>query len=243
MDFDLRPFAFIHILFYEEGEHLLKVRSVTIFVIFFVLMVSPAVFGQDVAVSISDISGAAGDTVIIPVNVGNTSGLNVIAFEMTVEYDSRIMTAVSANTSGTIAGSWLIVSNATIPGQIAVSMAGSALSGSGVLVNMEFSIEPGVPMGMTSRLHFAEAVLNDGAPNAVPQDGVFTVGQSSSPPRLEGDANGDDRVDHRDLLKLVLTYNKNSGDSGYDPWADFNGDGRIDRDDVIVVWQNFGATR
>ncbi len=222
----------------------MKVVPPILAIVFFALVISPAVFGQSVDIIIPNTEGAAGDTVLILVNVGDVTSLGVVAFEMTVQYDSRILTAINATTSGTIAASWSIVSNTTVPGQISVSMAGmDALSGSGVLVNIEFLVNAGAPRDTMSQLHFTKARLNEGIPDSVAQDGVFTVGDSSVPPRLEGDVNGDNRVDHRDLLKLVLMYNKTSGDSGYDSWADFDADGDIDESDMIVVWRNFGAER
>jgi hypothetical protein len=232
-------------LFSVEGGYSLRASLIS-GVIYLALIVTPAVFGQSVEISIPDAEGPAGDTVDVPINISNVTGLNVIAVEVIIQYNSLVLSAVGANTSGTIAASWQVVPNTTIPGQIAISMIWNgtdALSGSGALVNIEFLVKPSVPTGFTSQLHFTKARLNEGTPGSVGLDGVFTVGGSSEPPRLEGDVNGDDRVDHRDLLKLVLTYNKNSGDQGYDLWADLNGDGRIDKDDVIIVWRNFGTVR
>jgi len=117
------------------------------------------------------------------------------------------------------------------------------LSGSGVLVNIRFSVRPAAQIGSISQLHFTKILLNEGMPSAVPRDGAFTVEHVPAGERLEGDVNGDNRVDRLDLLKLAVMYNKRSGDSGYDASADFNGDGRIDRQDMIMLWRNFGATK
>lgn len=306
----------------------MKITTLILGIIHLALMGSPAVFGQDVEINIPASSGAPGDTVIIPVNISDTTGRGIIAVDMTIQYNPRVLGAIDADISGTIAGTWTIFSNTATSGEISISMAGgmNELSGSGTLVNITFLVQPTARLVGTSQLSFSKAKLNEGLVPAVANDGTFTVGhipnalpvadangpykalpgaditfdgsgssdedndpltyawdfgdgstgtgvnpthayasagvytvtlvvndgtEDSQPDtttaaiedRLEGDANGDNSVDHLDLLKLILTYNKKSGDSGYDPAADFNNDGRIDKGDMIILWRNFGSRK
>jgi hypothetical protein len=225
----------------------LKVTALILGIVFFALMVSLATFGQNVEISIPASSGAPGSTVTIPVNISDTTGMEVIAVGITLQYDPQILSAIDADVSGTIAGTWQVISNTTIPGEVAIRMMWSEpptghLSGSGTLVNIRFLVQPAAQIDSTCQLHFVEVLLNETTPDVI-RDGIFTVAHVSPEARMEGDVNGDNCVDYRDLLKLVLMYKKKSGDSGYDPSADFNDDGSIDLDDMIVLWRNFGAAK
>jgi len=53
-----------------------------------------------------------------------------------------------------------------------------------------------------------------------------------------GDANGDGHVNDNDKAILDAAWDKKYGQPGYDPRADFNGDGLIDIDDLIIYIQN-----
>ncbi|MEI7847763.1 MAG: SBBP repeat-containing protein [Chloroflexota bacterium] len=58
---------------------------------------------------------------------------------------------------------------------------------------------------------------------------------------LEGDANDDNSVDMLDFSLLSSTYNKCSGDVGYDDRADFNEDQCVDTLDYSLLLENIGA--
>jgi len=206
-------------------------------------MIGMAALGQDIQVSIPPTTGAPGENVSIPIQIGNTTGRGIISVELTIQYDSQVLSAIDTNLSGTIAADWLIHSNTATPGQFIIGMVGiNPLSGSGALVNARFSVSATARGGATYLITFSRAVLNGGTPNAVTSPGVFTVGGEPAP-TLMGDANGDNRVDHQDVLKLAFSYNKSSGNSGFNPWADFNSDGRVDRQDMIILLQNYGKVQ
>ena len=63
---------------------------------------------------------------------------------------------------------------------------------------------------------------------------VVTVG-------LIGDFDSDGHVDVVDLLYLVDTWGKCTGDSGYDPRCDANGDECIDVVDLLYLVGNWGV--
>ena len=207
------------------------------------LMTSVTVIGQVVEVSITPSSGAPGEEIIIPIDIEQTTGRGVIAAELNIDYDSQVLSATGANLSGTIASDWFIQTNTTNSGQVIIRMAGvNPLNGSGHLVNVKFSVSATARIGSTYLLTFSKALLNEGVPNAATSPGIFTVAGIPEP-RLDGDANGDDRVDHLDILKLIFAYNKSSGNSGYDPEADFDSDGDVDRQDMIILVGNYGAIK
>lgn len=60
-----------------------------------------------------------------------------------------------------------------------------------------------------------------------------------APPNL-GDANGDGKVDIKDVVIVANAYCSKVGDPRYDPQADLNNDGVVDIMDLIIVTLNFG---
>jgi hypothetical protein len=182
------------------------------------------------------------------VNISNTTGRGIIAVDAILWYDSGILSFIDAAV-GTINESWMIVFNETTTGVVSINMIFDAqqdpLSGSGTFLNIRFLVRPSARIGAKSALSFdkEKTMLNEGQVGVVIQDGVFTVVGTSPEPGLEGDVNGDDRVNHLDLLKLILAYGKSIGESGYNPSADFNDDRKVDKGDLVILLRNFGATR
>ena len=225
----------------------MKITTSILITTLFMLISNSVAFGQNVVISIPDSSGAPGDTATVPVNISNTTGRGIIAVDAILRYDSGILSFVDAGV-GTMNESWLIVSNETSPGVVSINMIFDAqqgpLSGSGTFLNIRLLVRPSARIGAKSALSFdkEKTMLNEGQVGVVIQDGVFTVVGTSPEPGLEGDVNGDDRVDHLDLLKLILAYGKSIGESGYNPSADFNNDKQVDKGDLVILLRNFGAT-
>jgi hypothetical protein len=226
----------------------LKIKTSILTIALFSLLFSSAAFGQNVVISIPDSSGAPGDTATVPVNISNTTNRGIIAVDAILRYDSGILSFVDAGV-GTINESWLVVFNETTPGVVSVNMIFDAqqgpLSGSGTFLNIRFLVRSSARIGAKSALSFdkEKTMLNEGQVGVAIQDGVFTVVGTSPEPGLEGDVNGDDRVDHLDLLRLILAYGKSIGESGYNPSADFNNDRQVGKDDLVILLRNFGATK
>ncbi len=227
----------------------MKIATSILITALFSLILGSAAFGQSVTITIPDSSGAPGDTATVPVNISNTTNRGIIAVDALLRYDPGILSFVDAG-PGTINESWQVVSNEATPGAVSIVMIFDVhqqdpLSGSGVFLNIRFLVRSSARIGAKSQLSFdkEKTMLNEGQVGVAIQDGVFTVVGTSPEPGLEGDANGDDRVDHLDLLKLILAYDKSIGESGYNPSADFNNDKRVDRSDLVILLRNFGATR
>lgn len=124
------------------------------------------------SVSLPEAIGRQYTTILIPVLIDNAQGLGAADFR--VEFDQNVIHALGA-TPGNLTAGWNLATNATVPGQITVSMAGTGVlvTGSGVLANLHFDIV-GTP-GMTTTLHLAQLSLNDGAIPTDIADGSFTV--------------------------------------------------------------------
>ena len=128
-----------------------------------------------IEVAVPDTSAEHGDTIAIPVTVSNVTGEEIYAFQMTLTFDSLVLTADSAYSTGTISEPWgSPIFNDSIPGEIRIAMAGVyPLSGSGVLVYVVFKVEGS--QGNTTTIHFDEMVFNEGDPASITSDGLFEV--------------------------------------------------------------------
>lgn len=70
-----------------------------------------------------------------------------------------------------------------------------------------------------------------------------TPSPTPTPGTLAGDVNGDGVVDATDLGQVAASFNKRTGDSGFNANADLNSNGIVDIYDLVIVGLNFGRTR
>lgn len=130
-------------------------------------------YESDVAsVSLPNTGGGQHDIVQVPVNAASVNGL--AAADLTVTFNSSVLSARGART-GSLTPGWSVVVNTGTPGQIRLSMAspGGTVSGSGTLAILEFEVV-GSP-GTTTTLHISNISLNDGAIPVQAADGSFAV--------------------------------------------------------------------
>ncbi len=124
-----------------------------------------------VQLTLPDASGGQHAVVQVPINAANVQGL--LAADVTITFDAAVLEAQGAST-GSLTPGWSMATNATTPGQVTLSLAGSgSVSGSGVLAIIEFEVL-GAP-GEIRALHFDSVLLNDGAIPADLTDGSFTI--------------------------------------------------------------------
>lgn len=69
----------------------------------------------------------------------------------------------------------------------------------------------------------------------------FTI--QGAAPGLQGDVNGDNRVDGTDLILFGLHFGALRGTASYSAAADFNNDGAVDGLDLAILAANFGQTK
>ncbi|MBK8466506.1 MAG: hypothetical protein IPL32_11800 [Chloracidobacterium sp.] len=112
--------------------------------------------GQPGAVAVSLPTMNAGGTAIVPVTVGDLTGLGAISFEFQVTFDPAVLQPMTqpVNTSGTLTGdgSWNVFRNASNPGQLIVSgFSTNPLTGSGTLIDLRFDVigAPGQSTALT----------------------------------------------------------------------------------------------
>jgi lysophospholipase L1-like esterase len=103
----------------------------------------------------------------------------------------------------------------------------------------QFSYQPPAPLSGTVRVGLRSRDL------AVPANAVdreiarFTVRGTN---QIQGDLNGDGRVDGMDLILFGRHFGSFPGDRNWDENADFNNDAKIDGTDLAVLASNFGRS-
>jgi lysophospholipase L1-like esterase len=133
--------------------------------------------------------------------------------------------------------------------------------GAGIDLANTFLLINGQPVTATPQGTAQHATLT--YPPPAPWSGTMTVGLRSrdlaTPPNtidrqvakftiqgataLQGDVNGDNRVDGTDLILFGLHFGAQRGTANYLAAADFNADGAIDGLDLAILAANFGQTK
>lgn len=109
------------------------------------------------------------------VNVTDLTGLNVTSFECVIAYDSTKLSAISANPAGITSGKSLTV-NVSTPGEISVAFADvSALSGSGVLFEVEVLALDITPPDEVTPITWTSFSFNEGTPSDQTTDGNVQI--------------------------------------------------------------------
>ncbi|MFB6286500.1 MAG: cohesin domain-containing protein, partial [Candidatus Bipolaricaulia bacterium] len=138
------------------------------------VMGSSQALGQQVPVSIPDVEVQPGDTVSVPVEVGDLTNEGVTSYEFTVQYNGQIVEVTGAEAGPVTGDGGTFDANTSADGEVSVGFASaSALSGSGTLVVLQVR---GVSGG-ESPLAFVddESALNEGRVSAQFTGGTATV--------------------------------------------------------------------
>ena len=137
-------------------------------------------------VTLPNVNGAAGQTVLVPMSVSDTTGLGIEAASLSLSYDATVLTPLTAGT--TLVGGildpakWSVEQNTAEAGtwHIALATAAGATpsgspTGSGKLVTLEFAVDGLAMNGVASLLTLTRAELNEGLVSTSTVVGVFMV--------------------------------------------------------------------
>ena len=102
-----------------------------------------------------------------------------------------------------------------------------------------FTYQPPAPLAGKVTLGLRSRDLATPANTIDRQVASYTVRGSS----LQGDLNGDGRVDGMDLVHLALHFGALQGNPDYDATSDLNADGRIDGLDLAILAASFGQSK
>jgi len=147
---------------------------VFVLVVGIILLIGIAASGQTVDVTIPEMSGKAGDIVMVPIVVSDLTGLGIFSYSLTLTYDQEVLDATGVTVTGTLTEPWGSATVSDQPGKILIAAAGaSTLTGSGVLLYINFDVM-GTPGDSTS-LAFTNFLFNEGTPGANTTDGIFFI--------------------------------------------------------------------
>jgi len=127
-------------------------------------------------VRLPEIETAATDSILIPVQTYDVTGLDVYSAYMKIHFTPLVIQPDEIVTISTLTENWgTVTSNLNNPGEIFISIFGTeALTGSGILFNLDFDITG--TDGSFSDLSFAYFVYNDGIPEVTLFDGIIYIG-------------------------------------------------------------------
>ncbi len=132
--------------------------------------------GTRIILSSENATGQAGSDVTVPLRISDVSGQGVRSYTVVVTYDSDLISAVSASSTGTLTADWGNPSFQKVDGQVVIQgKSTTALSGEGILVNLVFHVQADVTDGVTTPISLVFAQLNTGSPEITTANGLLTL--------------------------------------------------------------------
>lgn len=122
--------------------------------------------GTGVPVDVERVNGGAGETVTVPITIGDVSGLDGIGYQFTLRYDADVASFVEADAAGTLSDRGILtVRDDPTTGTLTGAWASTeALEGSGDLLNLTMRLDA---QGGAS-LAFTDFALFDGSGGRIP---------------------------------------------------------------------------
>lgn len=143
--------------------------------LFFLLIFFAASGFADVKVDLPDTTCFQKDTVNIPINVSDLSGLGVYSYEFKLNFDAKVVHFIGVDSAKTLTETWGAAwINSTNPSQIIMGNYNvNPLKNSGILTFLRFAIIGQV--GDSTRLDLQNFQFNSGNPDAMVKDGTLKI--------------------------------------------------------------------
>ncbi len=188
-----------------------------------------------------------GDEFVALVEVDPT-GYGISSGDLNLSFPSSVVELLSAD-PGTLLGDNALTGIRQIDNfagtlRLAMSRQGTTPSPSpeGSLAVLRFIVKSDAPPGdyliRPTRLALADEKSADIGNIELAAGTVHVTGIT-----LQGDANGDNLVDYRDLAVLGAAYGTGKGETGFNSAADLNGDGLVDFRDLAILGANYGKAQ
>lgn len=141
-------------------------------VLFF--LISRSVFAQ-IPVSVDSIYASSGDTVLVPVSVGDVTDSSIESYQFDFFFSDSVLEPLGATLEGTIAEDWGVpFVNMNNPGEIRIGAYGiDYLAGSGAIAFLKFFVKGEI--GDSTRLEVRNFIFNNGNPEAIIHNGQLVV--------------------------------------------------------------------
>jgi len=144
--------------------------------VLFLIGWSPVAVAQ-IEVSLPEVEGDPGESVVLPVVVSDITGRDVKGFWFKLLFDPDVIEVDGVDLIGSLSEGSLVATNARTEGEFVVASANARpLSGSGPLIYMTATL---ISQG-ASTLQFDDFLFNDGSPDALLFSGLVRSGTSTS---------------------------------------------------------------
>jgi len=121
-------------------------------------------------------SSAPGAEISIPVSISDVTGLGVVSYQFKIKFDKTFLTYSSLNTTTCITTGWPTPTSTSTDSSVTVWHAGSTpLTGSGNLINLNFSVKSTATPGDTSVIRIQDVYVNEGSPKFNTFNGWYAV--------------------------------------------------------------------
>jgi len=147
-----------------------------------------------VQVTVPDTTANGGTEIAIPVRVSNCSNYDIYSYQLTMTYNSAVLTPVRLETTNTVVSNWPapVMNDSTI-GVLEIGGYGSnKIVGGGSLIRIVFQVI-GNP-NQVSNLNISYFEFNDGSPGATIDNGSLTVIMSALAVTITTNAPGNTKV-------------------------------------------------
>ena len=142
--------------------------------------------GNEIKVTIPDTLAPVGQTFWYPISVEDVTDKNITRYHFVLKYDSTAIRALQARKTGTLSANWSNPVVAITDTSISVSQSGSAaLTGKGILLEIQFQIKSTARPGNDVGLIFDSFQFNDGDPPASPNSARWLL-VDRTPPEFIG---------------------------------------------------------
>jgi hypothetical protein len=199
---------------YKE-ETMMRIKKI-IFTFLFLILISEISYSQ-ITLTLPNVSGAPGTTVVSPINVSDLTGLQITSYQFELKFDPNVIVIDTVFTSGTLTNSVPTIKVDPIKGKFRIAWAsGSPISGSGTLINIHIkfknigttSIKYIASDTITSTIIFNSQFYSDPNSNSVPVnsiDGSATTSSGSNiPPSLNMNPPGPYSIGEGSTLTATL---------------------------------------
>jgi hypothetical protein len=120
------------------------------------------------------LSGLVGSSLTVPITTDSLTTRGVSSYDFTFTYNSSALTYTGVSQAGTLSSGMTVTVNSTTPGTLIVgAFSDSYLSGSGTLLNLNFTVNG--PIGSSSPLNFSSFMYNEGVPCVHTTNGSFST--------------------------------------------------------------------
>ena len=199
-------------------------------------------WADTVQVTASDIDTEFQESIQVPINISDVSGLGIISYDFTLTFDENVLDCTGAQLSGTLSQNFSPTVNTATDGQVTIVAYGTTpLSGSGVLLYLNFNVVGSA--GSSTNLSFSSFMFNEGIPEAnydTPLAVVNIIGAEVSP---IADFSADITSGNAPLT-VQFTDESTAGTSPITNWQwDFDNDGTLDssEENPIHTYSSLGT--